>query len=173
MAYLTRFFTLLVMVLAVGTIVTGCTGLGGGNSDDSGNDFQVGTLNVVLDYANARITVDGEEVWAKLPDNATKFTVQLLDQNTGATLFLVNVDRTPNVQSQVVPMSPIPVGNYNLRVTAFDSNNNVLGVYNTPVSVQQGTNSVTVATVTPTASPSASPTASPSPSPSPSVSPTP
>lgn len=171
MASITRFFTLLVLVLAVGTIVTGCTGLGGGNSDNGSNDFQVGTLNVVLDYANARITVDGEEVWAKLPDNAAKFVVQLLDQNTGATLFVVNVDRTPNVQSQVVPMSPIPVGNYNLRVTALDSSNNVLGVNNSSVTVQQGTNSVTIATVTPTASPSASPTASPSPSPSPSASP--
>lgn len=173
MSHVTRYLTLVVMILAVGLAVTGCTGLGGGNSDSGSNDFQTGTLNVVLDYVSARVTVNGEELNMKLPDNATRFGIQLLDQNTGATLFLVNVERTQGVDTQVVPMTPIPVGNYNVRITAFDVDNNVIGVNTQAVTIQQGTNSITIATVTPTASPSVSPTVSPSPSPSPSVSPSP
>lgn len=152
MPQLSRLLTLLVLLAAAGSLVAGCTGFSGSNNDDN-RTVDTGTLNVTLDYVTMRVSAAGEELGFKLPDAATSFKVEIVDQNYGVALMTQTVTRTVGVDNQLVTFSLVPVGNYNLKVTAFDANGAILGIFIQAVAVQQGTNTVNVATVSPTASP--------------------
>lgn len=174
MAQTTRILTCAILLAALFAVLPGCTGFGGTTSGNNGGDGAgaLGTVNVLLQYTDAVAPTAADVVTEKLPAEAVHFRVELLNQNTGITVIAVQVDRLPG-DAQTVTLNGVPVGNYNLRVTAFDAGGTAIGVYVAPITVQTGTNTFPVPTVSPLVSPSPSPSPSPSVSPSPSPSPIP
>ena len=154
MASAPRILTCALLLTALLALIPGCSG---GSSTSTSPGSTAGSLTVVLQYVDPPTrTEPGEVVVGRLPDLATRFLVELLDQNSLAVRLSQEVNRQPG-ESQTVTFPLVPLGNFLLRVTAYDAAGTVLGVYTTPVTVQAGSNTFPVSTVTPTPSPSPSP----------------
>lgn len=126
-----KFTAIMIPVIFISLILVGCSGT---DSSDGGT-----SLNVVLKTYQAG---------GNLPASASKFQVEMLDEN-GKEMEFQEVSSDSSASSILVTFSSISTGSRRVRVSAFDSNNSILGTYNEPITVTQGENTANVESLEP------------------------
>lgn len=124
--------TYAVLLLCISIFVSGCSNTGAGGDTTA--------LDVILE--TSVLSQNNGKKPFRPPTEADKFHVEVLEES-GVEKYFREVENDPLVKNLTVAFQ-LKTGNYRVRVSAFDSDNTILGTFNKPVVINQGENTIYV-----------------------------
>lgn len=162
-------FCIILMFEAI-FVFSGCGGGGGSAFTGGGGSGATGNVSVNINWPSgsggSKLDLGKSTVLKTIPEDTSYVTVEIVNPSTYNSLVpSVRVNRTPGVSNNSVTIDNIPLGNVQVRVSAYDSGDNCVAYGYTSTNVISGNNPAVAVTLTPGATPPTTPPVSPTESP--------